>query len=172
LPDVAIASILAFEIKTSAAVTVQLYSDAPDPETLITQQSINTLGRIEMVQLVLPATARGRLWRLKVIPPVGVTLRIDGAKVWAKRLGKAAAEWAWRPIPMQITPETWGEAALPANETPDGWSEFALPANETPDGWSEFALPAVETPDGWGEIALPAPEAPDGYQWAELPMDE
>jgi hypothetical protein len=166
------ASKLALRLKSSAAVTVYLYSDIPEPGTQVTAQSVSTGGDLESLTLTLPHTARGRLWRLKVVPPSGVTVRLESARIWARAMGGAATDWSWIKIPLRATPEGFVEGHIGLRETPDEFAAAHLPLRETPDEFAAAHLPLRETPDGWLSVDLPLPAAPDGWQGAEIPMDE
>jgi hypothetical protein len=159
------------DIDTEGPMTVQVYTDLPGQdmrlrhsETINTEET--TAGR-RTVTVRMPGWLKGRLMKLRL---AGVAVvRLYAARVRARTVG-GADSWAWYPVPVEVTPDTFMVAKLPIEPTPEGWVEAKLPIEPTPEGWAEAKLPIDPTPEGWGSAPLPIRPTPKERTWVEIPV--
>ena len=116
----------------------------------------------------LAGTTKGRQYQLKITSTGEV--RLYGARLYVRALGRAGGDWTWINVPIVPTPDGYLTVPLPIRPTPDEYSSLALPMRPTPDEYSSLALPMRPTPDEYSTLALPMRPTPDEYSTLALPM--
>jgi hypothetical protein len=136
----------------------------------LTSAIVNGSAGRQRVEIALPLAARGYhvRARLNAIGPV----RLYAVSVWARGLGAAASDWAWRPLPVRATPDEYLARGVPIRPTPEEFGASRVPIRPTPEEFGASRVPIRPTPEAWSQSALPMPAASPIRQFVSLPLDE
>ena len=132
---------------------VHFLTDRPGAPGMV----IRTLERIstasanagrQIVRVDLDGATRGRLFQIKIVPPVGTSVGVGsitlyGIKIYAKLLGPhRKTTWQWYTVALEGTSDVWQERRLPIPPTPDTFTEVSLPIRSTPrdPSWKELPV--------------------------------
>jgi len=150
------------ELQYMGSGVVELWTDLPTPFAGgLALREAHTLP-VLAARSVCPAiglsnTTRGKLYRVKIRPAGPFALY--GARIYTRRIGLKATDWAWVDLPVVITS--------------DQWTELRLPIEPTSDEWTTLPLPGIErTSDEYSALHIPIEATPDLLQWSEIPVDE
>jgi hypothetical protein len=148
---------ISFEYEAPGGAVAQFTTDLPG-DTMVVRASItlpaSTGRRVFSYHFV--GGVKGRIIRLRVTPSFSSTAVLYSAKVYARRTGPTASDWAW--VPLNVAPN-------------QEWVKVQLPIPPTPDGYTPVRLAIPPTPDAFTPLRLPVEPTAAQRTWYELPMD-
>jgi hypothetical protein len=141
--------------EASASATVELYTDMGSGiVSLKASWTLAATDGIQVATLPIRGNVKGFQLRVKFIP-TGTFIAYQDSAIYARRVGRAASDWQWFPLP--IVP-SGGQADVKIPIPPSG-------------GQSDVKIP-IPPSGGDATLRIPVPESPEQQMWVDLPEDE
>lgn len=146
------------ELEYMGAGTVELLTDLPNPPLQVRESHpLRSQPLRAVASIGLSNTTRARVYRARIRPTGAFALY--GGRIYTRRIGLNATDWAWVDLPVVVTPDTWTELHLPIEPTAQEYTAIPLAAIE-------------RTSDEYSPLQIPIERTPDQLAWAEIPVDE
>jgi hypothetical protein len=175
---VALFGLIDVDLECTGTGTLKLKTDLPGNALAVRETKAIPATSRRVLRFRLQGATKGHIYTLNITPTSG-TMRIYGARIWARLLPGDAWSWYvvpvipssdWQAVPLPI-PQTgeWQARELPIPATSE-WMGRELPIPQTSE-WAPRELPIPPTSD-WNPQPLPIKPTPPNPEWVEIPIDQ